>query len=773
MTAAPVTTTLAFQNTDLLFTIEQGDASTSKELAERGNIHPNHLNRKLEALTGEGFVAVPTGKATHEVELTEQGRQAVAELRRMTAPISPVGDHTLLHSEIRPDPDNRVIDETDPAVAASLDDLGETIIDALHTPIELTPAAQDDDDQRPMIFDGERRWRAIGRMIDQGRLPPTYRIEVRLRTDNPDRPARRRRLDALIVNLQREDWNPLDKGRAYADLIADGMTKEELAKAVGKVVRHVEQHVRIVQELSEDNKAKMRLPATLEDGSRNPDYLGVKAALALISTPRPKPALDLSDADQLVLLEAWDICRSVSQGGRGHPQPALERLNYAAIKGPPPVGLSIATAIRPILEFNQLGDGDWTVKINAGFRAGPQTGKWLADLGYYVNRDEALAKVRSAVHGDLFVAGRAPEDYATEWLAAPEPVDAFAEDEADAEAEEPEALEPKAEEPRETVSQAASPNPFEWNGKLYPNAVLLAEAKRLAEGGGPSNSGPSIRPATPVVESDDMPSAALLKLAGIKDASSEKPTRPTGGQWPLNRDLSPAMRLAMRELDDKLFYAAVSLPDRPGVYVEAGDYFSNADARALQQDLGLIGFLQLSGPGKLVYMTAAGETWLNIADMRSLTEERTRASKSPVAPGGDGRYWTPWLNRPAETVKAEATVTSAKDIGGGLVCHIDPSLTQAELDASFERSGQLCDDISSADRLCKEAKASLRASRELADHWSALSSEDLADRAHTAVQDGDVMTAIVSLWGLIEREGHDDARDVLVGRAEDRAEDAE
>lgn len=81
-------------------------------------------------------------------------------------------------------------------------------------------------DVRYQLIAGERRWRAA-------KLAGLREVPVMIRTAQT--PEHEKLELALIENIQREDLNPLERARAFAQLIADfGLMQKEVAERVGK-----------------------------------------------------------------------------------------------------------------------------------------------------------------------------------------------------------------------------------------------------------------------------------------------------------------------------------------------------------------------------------------------------------------------------------------------------------------------------------------------------------------------------------------------------------
>ncbi len=111
-------------------------------------------------------------------------------------------------------------------------------------PIIVRPVVGTD---RFEIIAGERRWRATQKA--------GLHVIPALVREVPDRSALS---IALIENIQREDLNPLEEARAFAQLIRDfKMTHEEVAQAVGRSRAAVTNIVRLL-ELSDDVKSLLQ-----------------------------------------------------------------------------------------------------------------------------------------------------------------------------------------------------------------------------------------------------------------------------------------------------------------------------------------------------------------------------------------------------------------------------------------------------------------------------------------------------------------------------------
>lgn len=120
------------------------------------------------------------------------------------------------------------------ALAGSIDTYG------LLQPLIVSPATD-----KKTILDvhaGGRRWRAIGKLIENGKLPKNFPVDVRVCNDEKAALAEE---ISLAENLIREDMSPADESRGYRAALAKGETEEDVARRMGVTVRHVKGRLRL------------------------------------------------------------------------------------------------------------------------------------------------------------------------------------------------------------------------------------------------------------------------------------------------------------------------------------------------------------------------------------------------------------------------------------------------------------------------------------------------------------------------------------------------
>lgn len=261
---------LAVQNAALLRELgKEGPAETVSAIARRIGRDESNVRKSIKLLIAEGLAQDP-------MCLTVEGGLQVAAIDRAEngegKPGSSDGlpdDHVLAaHAQLMPDPDNARKDWDSEEAIADLAELAESIDQRglLQNPmVKLAPA----DLQIPgqpttyMLDGGERRWRAIGRLIADGRWPAERRIICRL----IDTDELGHRLAALAENMQRRNLNPLEKARAFDGLaealaaqgVAADKINRDIADRVGVTIEHVQQH-RSFLKLDDADQQRLALP---------------------------------------------------------------------------------------------------------------------------------------------------------------------------------------------------------------------------------------------------------------------------------------------------------------------------------------------------------------------------------------------------------------------------------------------------------------------------------------------------------------------------------
>lgn len=152
-----------------------------------------------------------------------------------------------------------------------LEELSESIKrDGVIQPIVVTKI----DNDKYMIIEGERRWRASG-LAGRHNIPAVVR-----KADT----AKERLELALITNIQREDLNPMELARAYSKLMEEhGYRHEDLGIVVGKSRSAVTNRLRL-----------LRLPEQVQNYIEE-KKLSEGHARALLGLEDESQALPLSD----------------------------------------------------------------------------------------------------------------------------------------------------------------------------------------------------------------------------------------------------------------------------------------------------------------------------------------------------------------------------------------------------------------------------------------------------------------------------------------------
>jgi ParB/RepB/Spo0J family partition protein len=177
------------------------------------------------------------------------------------------------------------------------DDLAEFADGIFERGILQKPLLRPTDD--PNLFRlgmGERRWRAWGLLIADGRWPadhveicPVRAVDDLTHTE-----------DGLVENLNRTDLNHMEIAAGFERLATlHGRTNEQIAAATKRSVRYVQQH-RQLMGLDGADQGRLRM-----------GHISLHEALKILSQPKAEP-IEVTDAQRLILLEV--LHHQASQG---------------------------------------------------------------------------------------------------------------------------------------------------------------------------------------------------------------------------------------------------------------------------------------------------------------------------------------------------------------------------------------------------------------------------------------------------------------------------
>lgn len=382
-----------------------GAPETLTALAEAAGVRVSNINRDLRLLDTAGLLTL------QPLAVTDKGHNALAALALYRARVeghaddpapAPLGDlplQGLPHAAIAPDGFNprKAFDEDGLAeLAASI------ALDGLLQPLVVRPPADGAPPGTPhRLVAGERRWRAIGALIADGRWPADRPVPVTLRDMDDETHLRL----AIIENLQRRELKPLEEARAFRRLQDEfNLSTAEIAKQIGFGQRMVQQRLQLLDLNEEDAQRLDAGKITIEDARRR-----------IANYPKVP---DLTPRQWLVAIEAIDAAWARREAGETlatssiHVQPEAE-------EDPDRQALSTSSGIQL---FGYIGE-----EYDDGFKTGlRQVSIWswgqyqiahrFPDLNTPEGRAAALATVRreAGAEGD-FAAGV----YATAWLNGP------------------------------------------------------------------------------------------------------------------------------------------------------------------------------------------------------------------------------------------------------------------------------------------------------------------------------------------------------------------
>jgi ParB family chromosome partitioning protein len=240
------------------------------------------LHDPFEALTAVPVDAVPPAQ--------ELGGGVEVELRRVPL------------SAIEPSPRNprKHFD------AEGISELAESIAaDGLRQPLELRRSPGDP--RRFEIVAGERRFRALSRLVADGRLAGDHPVPAQVVGELDDATML---LRALVENLQRQDLHPLEEADAFVRLRDEhGLSTEQIATKAGKSRRWVQIRIALTE-----------LPAEMRTAFAD-GRIGLAEARRLVTTASEAPAVEPDAAFSHPTSPAPTLTPGPSPaGGRGEPE---------------------------------------------------------------------------------------------------------------------------------------------------------------------------------------------------------------------------------------------------------------------------------------------------------------------------------------------------------------------------------------------------------------------------------------------------------------------
>lgn len=566
----------------------------------------SNLSKTLKALREEGTVG-------EGLALTEQG----AAITRILAPdgevLVPGQVVTRRHDQLQPSPDN---DRThfDEGPESALDGLRISLLE--HGQLQnlvITPAG--------LIISGERRWRAIGIIIDDGDWPAETPITCLVRELSPVDLA----LTRLTENLQREDIDFLDEGAAFLRLRdTHGLSEQDIADRLGGMSRkHVQDRIRVAQQLPDDLRQRLRLPKD------DPDRLKWSEARSAIAAHKPKPDFDVSPAEALVLLE---LARHIGRNPSRHPMfPAIE--GWARLYGAPASGAGLTLARNDVII---IADGPNEGEFYGRIAPSMDVNNWIAARGggdaetWDAACHHAACDAITPMGATLLLDGKRN---ATAWLNAPLPP-----------------VEPTHADPTPVVAESATAlGPDTGAPPSSPSAII-----RPSDDNAPPP--PPAAGLTPPAEAEADPLCddAPVTPSPASPPALEAATPPPEPDFP---SLSERQLVMLVEIAEQIEADPQKGPQDAYIGARAFEYYKDQEANDLVQK-GLIRFNpDARRTGYLVVMTALGEA-----------ARAGPASHVPLPPAG-AAFWL----KPPETAAAPA---AGRTISGPLGSMLGDSFQQ-------------------------------------------------------------------------------------------------
>ena len=423
---------LAATNADVLRAIAGGDLRTPSEVAHATGRAAKNMSRDMGVLVrevlvlkadGEPYRLSPAGDAALAAIDMAQGRGGSAghspakaahqDSRDVEA--DPASDVLLLrHDEIRANPLNPRKTIDDDAIAGLAD-----AIEAADDVLQNLVVFPTDPDGVHTLSAGERRWRAVGLLIEQGRWP----ADRRLRAIQRENTAGQTSFIALVENGQRQNLALIEEARGYQALVEEtGWSAREAALKTGRNPRSVQEMLQVLRDAAPEDVARHEadprdftweaLRQTVRDG-RGREVGEVQADIEEVAgDAMTSRGVRLQSSEVLAIVE---IVARYFDGDRLHPH----RTRTIKIDRAYPYGVTGALVRAKLLEMvvepREGGRQETFVTFtqHATF--------WLDGRGLWPEgelRDAALDKAR-AMWGDPWSG-----QWATYWLNAAEPGEA-------------------------------------------------------------------------------------------------------------------------------------------------------------------------------------------------------------------------------------------------------------------------------------------------------------------------------------------------------------
>lgn len=399
---------LAAQNVPLLEAIKAGPVDGPTALAARYDGDPRHVNRKLASLLEAGLIE-KTGEGSCDVRLTDDGERALTAMAVFRGETLG-GDVTEIPADLIdawPDqPRTQFSAEFEEELANSIADKG------VLQPLTVRPVGD-----RYQAVIGENRRRASQRAIREGWVSPSFPIPCRVRDLDDDEAFE----VALAENTQREDLHWMDEAQAFLRLHQTrGKSAAEIMRISGtkRKKRSVQDLIKIARELPAE------LIARCYKGDGDKDQLSYVQARDLVGEKKEKPALALSPKLTVAFLEAiysglkmsGTYAAELRTGSKVH-----VRFFKAPVGGP----FASLQHDQKLIAFGFHDFGDGARVVAGAIQVTDDVLRWLKQIGFDTEPDNALRIARAAIVGDMQAAAMHRDGrYFADELNAPEPAPA-------------------------------------------------------------------------------------------------------------------------------------------------------------------------------------------------------------------------------------------------------------------------------------------------------------------------------------------------------------
>ncbi|MDP3853175.1 ParB/RepB/Spo0J family partition protein [Phenylobacterium sp.] len=289
-------TVVAVGNQEILRAFAGGPLDSLKDIAAASGMDSKNIGRQVSLMQRDGLVT-----DAKPFDLTDTGRRALRAIN-LADGLGPSGASDIIelrHHQLRPNPgqprqhfDEQALEE----LAATIHESGDVLQNLVAFPADAEGVHD--------IAAGERRWRAVGLLIERGLWPQVRPLRALIRERSPGQVA----YLALVENRQRENLTLMEEARAYASMIEEtGCSAREAALKTGRDPRTVQEMMKVLREASPEDIARHEADPKDFTWERLRDSVKAPTPVEPVQTDIEEVAAELTAEERAALLETARI----------------------------------------------------------------------------------------------------------------------------------------------------------------------------------------------------------------------------------------------------------------------------------------------------------------------------------------------------------------------------------------------------------------------------------------------------------------------------------